>query len=311
MVAVTDPDALANDIVATVTADDAEAVITVATTTGLVVAGNGTDVLSLTGSQFDITASLASLTVASNNVGDTTVTVAANDQGNTDGAALADSAHIVITVTDTTPPTLTVPSGGITDTTDPGQPGGVVIFAVTASDPGSAPLPPVLVEAEPAPTVVCDPASGSFFPTGDSTVACTATDSSDNSSVESFLVTMVDDESPVIVGATNQTFTLPAVSSGPVTYTSPTSTDNSGSSTLTCTPTSGSTMSVGPNQVSCTATDRSGNVANANFVVTVNATQLPATGNSLSVLPNALALFSIGLFLVGATSVSRRFGTRR
>ena len=76
MVAVTDPDVLANDIVATVTADDAEAVITVATTTGLVVAGNGTDVLSLTGSQSDINASLASLTVASNNVGDTTVTVA-------------------------------------------------------------------------------------------------------------------------------------------------------------------------------------------------------------------------------------------
>ena len=124
-------------------------------------------------------------------------------------------------------------------------------------------------------------------------------------------MTMVDDESPVIVGATNQTFTLPAGSSGPVTYTSPTSTDNSGSSTLTCTPTSGSPMSVGPNQVSCTATDPSGNVANANFVVTVNATQLPATGNSLSVLPIVLALFSIGLFLVGATGVSRRFGTRR
>jgi hypothetical protein len=54
------------------------------------------------------------------------------------------------------------------------------------------------------------------------------------------------------------------------------------------------------------ATDPSGNVANANFVVTVNATQLPANGSSLSVIPIALAVFAIGLFLVGVTGASRR-----
>src|SRR5262245_43035768 len=78
-----------------------------------------------------------------------------------------------VIVTDTTPPTLTVPSD-IT-TTDP-----VVNFTATAIDLVDGPITPV-----------CTPSSGSTFPVGTTEVVCTATDSSLNEAVASFFVTVL------------------------------------------------------------------------------------------------------------------------
>ena len=47
-------------------------------------------------------------------------------------------------------------------------------------------------------TVVCSPASGSTFPTGSTTVTCTATDASGNTAVSTFMVNVYDVEAPVI-----------------------------------------------------------------------------------------------------------------
>lgn len=309
-VSITDPDALDADIVVTLTADDGETVVSVAASAGVTVAGNDTAAVTLTGSQSDINLALAALTITANNVGDITVTVAADDQGNTDGAALTDSADIVITVTDTTAPTVTVPAAVVSAVTDPGRAGAIVTFDVIVDDPGSQ-APARLIELQPAPTLDCDPASGDFFPIGDTTVTCTATDASGNATVESFVVRVTDDEAPVISGAIDQSFTLPSGTSGVVTYATPTATDNSGTATITCTPASGATLSVGVTTVTCTAQDASGNSASASFQLTVATTpRLPATGGSLTLLPWSVGLLAAGLLLVGSIGISRRYGVR-
>ncbi len=83
-----------------------------------------------------------------------------------------------VTVRDTVAPILTVPSN-ITIGATSGA-GSVVTFAATATDAVTA-----------APTVTCTPPSGSTFPIGTTTVTCTATDGSGNTSAsQSFTVTV-------------------------------------------------------------------------------------------------------------------------
>lgn len=57
--------------------------------------------------------------------------------------------------------------------------GAVVTFTVTATD-----------DTDPDPTVVCEPASGTLFPIGDTTVECTATDDAGNTTTAQFTVTV-------------------------------------------------------------------------------------------------------------------------
>ncbi len=84
---------------------------------------------------------------------------------------------LVTQVPDTTPPVLECPPGVHVTTRTPG--GGVVEFTVTATD-----------ETDPAPSVVCLPASGSFFPRGTTNVICTATDAAGNQASCVFPVTV-------------------------------------------------------------------------------------------------------------------------
>ena len=79
--------------------------------------------------------------------------------------------------TDTTHPTLSCPAAVLVADDRSSPPGEVVNFQVTASDP-----------CGPAPTVVCVPPSGSFFPRGTTTVTCTATDAAGNQATCSFPV---------------------------------------------------------------------------------------------------------------------------
>lgn len=57
------------------------------------------------------------------------------------------------------------------------RPGAVVAYAATASD-----------NIDPSPGLTCAPASGSVFPTGSTTVTCSARDSSGNVTVGSFTI---------------------------------------------------------------------------------------------------------------------------
>lgn len=225
---------------------------------------------------------------------DAVVDIAGN--GNTASTSTDD------TVTyDTAAPILSVPDATVVASTDPGEAGAVVDFVVTATDPGPAAAGDRLVEAADDITIVCDPASGSFFPIGTTDVTCDAIDAAGNTSTDSFVVEVVDDEDPVIAAGVNQTVNLSSGTSGPVNYSAPTAIDNSGQVSVDCTPASGSTMPAGANTVTCTARDLAGNSASTSFVVTVvaPAIEIPATGGGGgSMLPIALALVLAGLALM-------------
>ena len=75
-------------------------------------------------------------------------------------------------------PTLVLPADNTVDATSPA--GAPVSYAVSATD-----------DADPDPSVSCNPASGSVFAIGTTPVACTATDHAGNSSSGSFSVTVL------------------------------------------------------------------------------------------------------------------------
>jgi hypothetical protein len=101
----------------------------------------------------------------------------------------SDSGSFNVTVRDTTPPALTLPSNMVVEAT--GSTGAVVTYNASASD---------IVDGNVG--VVCTPASGSLFPIATTTVSCTATDSHNNSSSGAFTVTVQDTTAPVVTSIT-------------------------------------------------------------------------------------------------------------
>ena len=99
------------------------------------------------------------------------------------------SAGFSVTVRDTRPPVLTVPSPIIVEATGPA--GAAVTFSVTAVD---------VVDA--TPTVACTHVSGATFPLGVTTVSCTATDDTGNASMATFSITVRDTAPPTSIVAT-------------------------------------------------------------------------------------------------------------
>jgi hypothetical protein len=188
-------------------------------------------------------------------VGTTPVTCTATDaSGNTAACSFN------VTVADTENPSLACPAD-ITTGTDAGQCSAVVTFAANASDncPGVS--------------VNCSPASGSAFPTGTTTVNCTATDASGNSVSCSFDVTVNDDDAPSITCPANVVTNVPSGTvSVIVNYAVPTVSDNCDASpTVNCSIPSGSSFAAGTTTtVTCTATDDAGNSSACSFTVTVN-----------------------------------------
>jgi len=112
-------------------------------------------------------------------VGVSTVTATALN-----GGGFATCAFNVM-VKDTQPPVITCPAN-ISKFNDRGVCGAIVTFTPLATDN----CPKV--------TVTSSPASGSFFPVGVTTVTSTATDSSGNKTTCSFMITVTDNEPPVI-----------------------------------------------------------------------------------------------------------------
>ena len=137
--------------------------------------------------------------------------------------------------------------------------GAVVTFtAPTASDNVNGSLTPS-----------CNHHSGDTFAVGQTTVACTATDTAGNTGSASFKVTVtfVDTTPPVVTVPANQTVTA----TGPQTTVpfTATATDNvDGPLPATCNHTT--SFPVGTTTVTCTATDSSHNTGSNSFTVTVN-----------------------------------------
>jgi hypothetical protein len=176
-----------------------------------------------------------------------------------------------------TPPALAVPGPMTAEATS--SAGAAVDYQVSATD----------VEDDPDPTPACDPPSGSTFPLGTTTVECSVTDSGGLADSGSFDVTVVDTTAPVVSVSTAES----AGSSGWYNAASNdgvagvtvdvAAADLVGVASLACTddgsPVPGLglaggsfVLGDGSHAVSCTATDGTGNSADATATFDVDQT---------------------------------------
>lgn len=175
----------------------------------------------------------------------------------TDDGGLSDTDFFTVTVVDTTAPTLTLPDDITEEATGPD--GAAVTFSATASDLVDGNVP-----------VLCLPASGSTFPITTTTVECSAVDSRGNTADGSFTVTVEDTTAPVLSVPANMTVDAASVQGAVVTFTTSATDLVDGEVATSCTPPSGSTFAAGTTTtVTCSATDKAGNVGEATFSVTV------------------------------------------
>src|SRR5690606_4701221 len=179
---------------------------------------------------------------------------------------------------DTTPPVLSLPVDLTAEAED--ATGATVTFVASASD---------AVDVDP--TVTCAPASGARFPLGTSSVECTATDDSGNTSTGSFSVNVVDTTAPVVT-APDELVVQATGPSGATVEWSATALDAVDASVdVTCDPPPG-TFPVGTTDVTCRATDDAGNTGEASFGVTV--TPAPDTEPPVLTLPSAITTEATG-----------------
>src|SRR6185295_15871146 len=159
-----------------------------------------------------------------------------------------------VTVNDNENPTITCPANKV-QSTDPNACSAVVTFSATANDNCGV-------------SYTCDPASGSTFQKGTTTVTCTATDTSGNTAGCQFTVTVNDTQPPAITCPAN-IVKEPTCPSGAKASFAPVVSDNCPGVGFVCSPATGSTFPIGTTTVTCTATDTSGNSTACSFAVTV------------------------------------------
>jgi hypothetical protein len=114
-----------------------------------------------------------------------TTTVTCSDGGDTRGGVPTSGCSFTVTVNDTQPPAIACPANITTTANALNAPGGCTIGRVV-----TYPNPTVGDNCPAAPTVSCVPASGSFFPTGTTTVTCTARDMAGNTNSCAFTITV-------------------------------------------------------------------------------------------------------------------------
>src|SRR5205823_5465971 len=197
----------------------------------------------------------------------------------------------VVTVRDTTPPAIIVPTNATVEATS--SAGAVHTYVVSATD---------LVDG--AVAVSCTPASGSTLPFGTTTVTCSATDSHANSATKTFTVTVTDTTAPVITVPANATVEATGPTGAAFTYTASALDTFDGSVAVSCVPASGSTFAFGATTVTCSATDSHANVATKSFTVTVTDTTAPVLTVPANATVEATAPAGAPLtFTVSATDV--------
>jgi hypothetical protein len=192
-------------------------------------------------------------------VGTSTVTATAADKaGNTA------SCSFTVTVKDMEKPKLACPQN-VTQSNDAGKCSAVVSYNATATDNCDGTVP-----------VTFNPASGSTFPVGTTTVTATASDKAGNTASCMFTVTVNDTEKPKLTCPQNITQGTDAGKCSAMVSYSATATDSCGGTVgVTFSPASGSTFPVGTTPVTATASDKAGNTASCMFTVTVNDTEKP------------------------------------
>ncbi|HEX8889942.1 MAG TPA: HYR domain-containing protein [Pyrinomonadaceae bacterium] len=200
-------------------------------------------------------------------VGDTTITWTA-----TDAAGNTATATQIVTVVDNTPPTLTTPPNVVADTAADATSCSTVVsdamLGTASAGDNCGSVGTITRSGVPA---------GNIFPVGTTTITYSVTDSHGNTSSAQQTVTVRDKTPPVVTPPPNITVYLPlhtTATSMAVSYPTPaTAMDNCDgaipASSISYSPASGSTFSVGTTTVTVSATDSHGNVGTATFTVTV------------------------------------------
>lgn len=190
-------------------------------------------------------------------IGATTVTCTARDFSNN-----STTQTFTITVQDTTPPSLTLPSDIVREA-DPS--GSVSIsFNASATDSVDGLVP-----------VICNPVSGASFAVGRTRVDCKAQDSWGNSRSGSFTVTVLDPNAPTVLVPSDLTIEATGPVGAIVLFSVSAVDIQDGAGVSHCYPSSGDVFSLGLVLVTCSATDSQGNVGMASFRVTVRDTTAP------------------------------------
>ena len=126
--------------------------------------------------------------------------------------------------------------------------------------------------------LVCAPTSGTTFALGATTVNCTATDAHGNKGTGHFTITVRDTTAPVFNDISVATVEATGPNGAPVSF-APTATDLvDPSPAVVCNPASGSVFRLGATQVTCTATDFTGNSVDKTVTVNVADTTAPVVG---------------------------------
>lgn len=188
-------------------------------------------------------------------IGTHTVTCTASDNAGNAATPL----EFWVTVQDTTKPVFSgVPGNQTLEAT--GAAGAAARFtAPTATD---------LVDG--TRTVTCDHQFEEIFPIGETTVTCSASDTSGNSSEVGFTVTIEDTTAPTLHLPADMTVNATSAAGAEVSYTATATDLVDPAVTPDCTPASGSLFGVGTTIVMCDASDTRGNRATtASFTVTV------------------------------------------
>ena len=129
-------------------------------------------------------------------------------------------------------------------------------------------------------SVYCNPGSGSAFPMGSTIVLCAAKDPVTNLvGYAMFNVTVKDTSPPTFKVPHNILKQADTPEGSRITYNANASDSVDGHTNTRCNPPSGSLFPLGLNQVTCTATDKSGNSGHASFSVIIGQTtnNIPST----------------------------------
>ncbi len=186
--------------------------------------------------------------------------------GNDDANALrqATAIDILVDVVGNTPPSVVLPTVAAMGTVEGNTTGG---WTADWSGLGATDR-----EDDPDPTASCDPAAGTVLNLGPTPVTCRVTDGGGLPASRGFTLTVVDETAPTLTGVPGDRHVTTSDPTGTtITYPVPGATDVvDDAPTVGCLPANGFHADPGTTTtVTCTATDDSGNPAEASFDVTV------------------------------------------
>ena len=216
----------------------------------------------------------ALLSPAADNTGPFAVGVHTITWSATDAALNTGTATQLVTITDTSPPVLSLPATVIKEAS--AASGAIVSYTASANDTVDGVLP-----------AGCLPASGSRFVIGTTLVTCTATDSSNLTASGSFNVTVVDSTAPVVTAPANIIMEATGATTD-VNLGTATATDLVDGSIL-ASPDNSGPFTVGVHTITWSATDSALNTGTATQTVTITDTGAPVLNLPANMVVEATA----------------------